>query len=145
MSTEASANPQPIRRWFQFSLRTLLISSAVVAICCWFGIKIRPAQRQKEAVEAIGARGGIVGYPDAATSRIRPEWLINLFGIDFLYSVERVHWQYADVTDGDMSYFRDFSDLRIDQAFDIRRQFEFQRCRIQPGGPKNWFVVARRS
>lgn len=42
------------RRWYQFSLRTLLIFVTLFAISCsWFAVKLQQARRQREAVEKI--------------------------------------------------------------------------------------------
>ncbi len=51
-------------RWrFQFSIRSLLVLTVVVAIpCSWLGVEMKAAKRQKEVVEEIGTLGGNVYY-----------------------------------------------------------------------------------
>jgi hypothetical protein len=48
------------RRFLQFSLRTFLILLTVG--CIWLGWKVERARRQREAVKAIEAIGGVVQY-----------------------------------------------------------------------------------
>jgi len=37
--------PKPTRRWFQYSLRTLLVLVTVCAIpCSWLGVKVQQAK-----------------------------------------------------------------------------------------------------
>src|SRR6478752_1724301 len=48
------------RRWFRFSLRTLLL--IITALCVWLGMQVNAARRQKEVVDAIVKAGGRVGY-----------------------------------------------------------------------------------
>ena len=47
---------QPKRGWLRFSLRTLLILTALVAV--WLGVQVNKAQKQRAAVAAIKAAGG---------------------------------------------------------------------------------------
>ena len=51
---------KPKRRWLRFSLRTLLLLTAVIA--AWFGWQVNKAQKQKAAVAAVEAAGGTVEY-----------------------------------------------------------------------------------
>ena len=55
-----AGTPRPRRRWLQFSLRSILALTAVVAI--WLGIKVTAAHNQRNAVKAILASGGQVYY-----------------------------------------------------------------------------------
>jgi internalin A len=51
------------RRWYQYSLRTLLIVVTLFALACsWFAVNLGQARRQREAVEAIVRLGGGVTY-----------------------------------------------------------------------------------
>ena len=52
---------KPYRRCMRFSLRTLLLVTAIVA--CWLGVQVNRAQKQRAAVAAIVAAGGFVMYP----------------------------------------------------------------------------------
>jgi hypothetical protein len=52
---------KPKLRWFQFSLRTLLVFVTLCAIpCSWLAVKMQQAKRQREAVVAIEKLGGFV-------------------------------------------------------------------------------------
>jgi hypothetical protein len=82
-------------RWYQFSLRTLLIFVTVFAFACsWFAVKMGQAKRQREAVNAIQKVGGTVHYDYAETAPRtvsssgkpwEPEWLLKLLGEDFFH------------------------------------------------------------
>ncbi len=90
--------PKRSRRWFQFSLRTLLIFAIVFAIpCAWLGRKIERKRREREVVNAIVKLGGEVSYDyqfDPSGYRIPnphlpgPEWLRQLLGENFFTDVE---------------------------------------------------------
>ncbi len=92
--------PKRKRRWFQFSLRTLLIFMLVVAIPCgWLGRKMERKRREREAVTAIEKAGGWVIYDDQVGATIAgsgigpipherpgPAWLRAILGDDFFAS-----------------------------------------------------------
>ena len=83
---------QPKLRWYQFSLRSLLLFVLVCSLVCgWLGVRMQRAREQKQAVEAIHKLGGWVEYDyqrDASGSWIkgaepgRPTWLRRLLGAD---------------------------------------------------------------
>jgi hypothetical protein len=55
--------PRPRRRWLQFSLRTLMLVVLMVSVPLgWFGMKVRVAEREDAAVDAIQALGGGISY-----------------------------------------------------------------------------------
>jgi hypothetical protein len=85
---------KPKRRWTQFSLRTFLVFIAVIAIGCgWFAVKLSQARQQRQAVEAIRSMGGQVIYDFAyypPRRRRAPDWVIEIFGIDFCQDVVAV-------------------------------------------------------
>lgn len=91
--------PNSQRRWFRFSLRTLLL---VVTVACvgfgWMGHKLRQAERQREAVAAIRELGAWVHYdsdvypPD---HKRRPSWLRQSIGEDVFANVVDVRWERA--------------------------------------------------
>jgi hypothetical protein len=85
MPTGQPILPKTKLRWYQYSLRTLLIIVTLFAFACsWFAVKMQQAKKQYEAVETLLKRGGIVGYDYEMNSdgyRIRgatpsiPAWL----------------------------------------------------------------------
>jgi hypothetical protein len=83
----------PRRRWFRYSLRTLLV---FVTVACagfgWLGLKMRQAQRQEELAKAIDELGGGVVYDyeiDSNGDWVKsptppgPVWLRNMLGDKF--------------------------------------------------------------
>ena len=63
--------PKRKRRWFQFSLRSLMIFTLICAIgSAWVVMRLKRAERQKSAVEAILKDGGVVWY---ATTKSMPK------------------------------------------------------------------------
>ena len=74
--------PKPGLRWYQYSLRTLLVVVTLFAIACsWFGGKLQAARRQREAVAVIEKVQGHVAW---SAGRRRPGcgfcWAMSIFG-----------------------------------------------------------------
>jgi Leucine Rich repeat len=113
------------RRWYQYSLRTLLIGIVVLSLpCCWLGMKVREARQQAAAVAAIQKLGGDVLYDyefDAQGDFVRnaalpgPKWLHSLLGDDFFDNVFLVELQGAHraVTDADLEHLKAFTKLSV--------------------------------
>jgi len=85
-------------RWrFQFSLRSLVVLVVAVAVPLgWFGVKLREAERQRKAVEAIRAAYGKVlwdyevdehGFDSGKQEPPAPAWLRKVVGDDFFADV----------------------------------------------------------
>jgi hypothetical protein len=75
---------KPKLRWFQYSLRTLLVFVTLSAVpCSWLGWKIRQAERQRKAAAAIG--GEVVW-----SKPIGPVWLRRLLVDGLFMHVESV-------------------------------------------------------
>ena len=55
-----TGNPKRKRRWLQYSLRTFPLLVAVFAV--WLAIQVNEAHKQRAAVAAIEAAGGVVTY-----------------------------------------------------------------------------------
>lgn len=74
---------KPTRRWFQYSLRTMLVFVTLSAIAFrWLGVKIQQAKRERQIAEAIERLGGQVW----GTNPSGPAWLPGLVGEKFLFS-----------------------------------------------------------
>ena len=88
--------------WFRFSLRTLLLVVAGVAI--WLGIEVKEARRQQAAIMAIRDLGGWTHYdyemqngktvPNARPWL--PEWMLRGILRDFFHSVVEVNMVYDE-------------------------------------------------
>jgi hypothetical protein len=99
------------RRWYQFSLRTLLIVVLIVAIpCALLGRKIERKRRERKAVDAIRKLGGGVDY-DNLEGPDCPDWLRPLLGENFFNEVDWVSWN--DATDEEMQNLNDMPQLRV--------------------------------
>ncbi len=62
--------PSFLRRWFRFRLRTLLLVTAVIAVCIsWVQPVVQRARRQRAAVEVILRNGGEVEFVGGVVSR----------------------------------------------------------------------------
>jgi Leucine Rich repeat len=131
--------PKRKRRWFQFSLRTLMIFVVIVAIpCAWLGRKIAQKRREREAVASVVKLGGRVffdyqrdetgsrpagppgGTKTSASWREKadpagPAWLRSFLGDDFFSEVGGVWADSSAFTDahldgiGHFLYLQDLS------------------------------------
>jgi Leucine-rich repeat (LRR) protein len=62
------ADSQPKRRWFRFSLRTLLIAFTLCGV--WLGYTMHQVRARRDAIRAIDANGGTYGV-----YIVGPKWL----------------------------------------------------------------------
>ena len=85
--------PKPKLRWFQYSVRTLLIVVTLFAILCsWLGVKLGRYERQWAAAGAVVELGGHVDWPTG----IGP-------GGDFVFPAEFVDLANTQATDADLN------------------------------------------
>src|ERR1700674_3567123 len=87
-----TAAPKPRRRWFQFSLRTLMLLMVVISVGLGFmGRKLQRVREQRQTVAAIQKLGGVVAYTYPASlfgggssdAPPGPAWLTKMLGDDF--------------------------------------------------------------
>jgi hypothetical protein len=88
---------KPTRRWFQYSLRTLLVFVTLCAFACsWLAVKLKQARRQREATVALRGLGGQIIYDWEITTNggleldpkpTGPLWLRHALGNDFRWKV----------------------------------------------------------
>ncbi|MCE9547089.1 MAG: hypothetical protein K8T25_16565 [Planctomycetia bacterium] len=77
--------PRSRRRWFQYSLRTLLVFVLVASVGC--GCLANQARREREAIAWVEKMGGYVGYDHEAQNWWRkllrfpePVFMVNIYG-----------------------------------------------------------------
>jgi hypothetical protein len=103
----------PPRRWYQFSLKTLLV---LLTLLClgpggFVAYEQNRAWRQKGAVAAIEELGGAVGYCRAVP--VRSAMLRRILGDDTFAVVESVDfWNPSRVTDADLKHLASLSRLK---------------------------------
>jgi hypothetical protein len=84
----------PKRRWYQYSLRSLLVFVVICAVLCgWLGKNIEKKKKERELVEEIAKSGGVVLYDYEKITGAQPSgpaWLRRLLGENFFNAVESV-------------------------------------------------------
>ena len=98
LSTPQLDTPRPRRRWFRYSLRTLLLMIVAISVALgWFTARMKAAKRQQAAVATIVSLSGVVVFDDqpddltaAPTPSPVPGWLRNLLGDDFFRTAVHV-------------------------------------------------------
>jgi internalin A len=107
----------PKRRWFQFSLRTLLLLVAVLAV--WLGWHTYRVKQQREAVLTVEEVGGLVRYDyqwtrgGTTAPPNRPSWLARLVGVDHVHDVVSITLAHnKSVTDADLRQLSALKNLR---------------------------------
>ncbi len=112
MTTNDSPNTK--RRWFQFSLRALLVLVLLVSVgMSWFAVRMEKARRQKEAVEAIRKAGGGVVYDYEPSEPLAPKWARALLGDDFFFDVFAVESWSGDFGDDEAIYLKRLTNLEV--------------------------------
>lgn len=111
----------PKRRWYQFSLKTLLL--VMILLCLGPGgfvaYEQNKVRRQKEAVEAIEKLGGVVEYGRNVSTR--SAMLRQILGDDTFGEVESVDfWNPSQVTDADLVHLARLPRLRSLHLADSR-------------------------
>jgi hypothetical protein len=120
------SDTKPQRRWFQYSLRALLVFVTLCAILCsWLAVKLQQAKRERETAEKIENLGTVVydwqidvnGAIRANAEPPGPIWLRNLLGEDFFQSVIAVAFvedpQNMDATLEDLRGFSQLQELSL--------------------------------
>jgi Leucine-rich repeat (LRR) protein len=104
-------------RRFQFRLRTLLVFTAICAIpCAWLGSKIERKRKEREAVAAIRALGGVVVYDDDSSGDpepCAPSWFHFFLGDNFFNEVVVVDFRAASDGDEDLCNLRGLTRLKV--------------------------------
>jgi hypothetical protein len=97
--------PKPKRRrWFQFSLRSLMLATVVCAVVFgWLGKRVDETRREEVAVWNILKAAGDVEFHDIDG----PSWLTRHF-----LRVSKVDFGRTQVTDADLEYLKELNRLR---------------------------------
>ena len=108
---------RPGLRWFQYSLRTLLLAMLLASIAMsWVAVKVQRGREQKEAVKAIKSLGGEVHYDyefDASGGEpIAPAWLRSILGEDCFAIVVSVSFPSWSVPDAALDHPEHLSGLQ---------------------------------
>lgn len=107
----------PKRRWAQFTLRGLFVMPSLT--CVALATCVLPAERQRRAVDAIEALGGLVYYADDAlpTARypiaVQQSFLRRHLPRDYLEHVREADLTFCDDTNAAMSHLRNLVSLRV--------------------------------
>ena len=93
----------PKRRFFRYSLRTLMI--VVTVFCIWLGITAKRARDQRQALEAILAAGGMILYDYQRTNSDPPgpEWLRRIIGDEYFFTIGYVDFSGSKVNDASLA------------------------------------------
>jgi hypothetical protein len=121
MSTSPPEAPARKLRWFQYSLRSLLLFTLLVSVgMSWVAVRMGKARRQKEAVEEIRKLGGVVlyvhelqtsGNPLPSKGPPGPAWLRSWLGDDFFTTVVDVEFPSSSVTDAGLTHLKGLTQL----------------------------------
>ena len=134
----------PKRRFFRYSLRTLML--VVTLICVWLGITVKRAREQRSAVEAIQKLGGDVYYEHQfinSNDPPGPEWLRQLIGDEYFFSVAIARLYGSKVNDTSLASIKRLTDLKWLELHDThvtdegvkRLQQVFPNCEIKYFSP----------
>jgi len=99
---------KPKRRWFQFSLATLLLLTLVCALV--LGLWVAPAERQRRAVAFVESVGGYEEYADEA---LAPAWIREWLGPDYFQSVRVVSLYQTGVSDTGLAHLEGLTALEM--------------------------------
>ena len=103
----------PRRRWFRFSLRTLLLVTTLLA--CWLGFQVWRWNECDKAIAQLRSLGGEVSFG----TNPAPKWLVAIFGEKPFRRVGVVNLHRLPATDEHlklMSWFPDVETVLINQS-----------------------------
>ena len=133
-------------RWYQYSLRSLMI---VVTLACiamgWVATKMKQARQQKAAVDAILKVAGGITYDyqkdafDTTSKPPGPAWLRKVLGDNLLVNVTRVDLHQSGASDALLEHLKRLTQLqelrlietRVNDAGVKELQKALPKCRIE--------------
>lgn len=117
------APPKHRLRWFQFSLRTLLILMVICGVACALVMKrVERKRREREIVAAMEKLGACVEYDYQldANRNLKwpavppgPAWLRRLLGENFFCEVESVSLKCRKANDADIEPLEGLTELHV--------------------------------
>jgi hypothetical protein len=141
MTSEINTKPDNTKltstkiRWYQYSLRTLLIFMLLVSILMsYIAVRKRHAERQQEIVAALRKKyvglwydyqSNGFGSPEYERPLTQPQFLLDWLGIDFFHSVVGVGYSVEEVSgkgrrlktlpfeDDDLQYLLGLEELKV--------------------------------
>jgi hypothetical protein len=103
------STPVRQRRWFQYSLRTLVVFVTLCAIACsWVAVKMKHAREQREAAEAIAEFGAWMKWSEPSG----PRWVRQLMGDDPFRDVTMACLPRDGFTDSRLGHLKGLSQLQ---------------------------------
>src|SRR5262245_22887756 len=128
MATRSSATEVRVRpRWWQFSLRRMLIGVGIFGIALsWLGNELLRARRQHEIVETIQRLGGRSRYDYDPLEirgirnpvRTRGRWLTELVGPDLFARLSGVYFdENTRLRDGDLKFLAELPGLQAVELY----------------------------
>ena len=115
MDAETKQTAKPRRRWFRFSLRTLLIVVTVLAIPLgWVGRQLLQVRRERATVTWVEEMGGKVSFPSSIANR---SWWEKSTDKLFGERVERVGLSRTQVSDlSPLAKLKSLNQLHLDNT-----------------------------
>jgi len=104
-SDAGSAGSRGKRRWFQYSLRTFLLLTTLVA--WWLGVTVQRAREQQQLADAVRGLDGVFWI----TRTRAPEWLVTLIGEHYLTEIDGVQLGGMTVGEGSMDTLGNYARL----------------------------------
>jgi hypothetical protein len=116
-------NSNPERRWYQFSMRTMLL--VMLVFCVWIGIRVNWARNNRERVAAVVTAVTEIeklgGEVTSAYQNLRPQtWLETLLDDPgsrddpvSVLEVTSVSFEVTDQTDAGLEYLKDLPELEF--------------------------------
>ena len=117
--------PKPKRRWYQFSLRTLIVSVVIGgAVFGWIGMRMNQARDNRERVAAVEKAVDEIGTPrgevESEYKQLRSATCLEELFDDpgspddpvGVLNVSIVTLSGTDVTDADLEHLKEFTDLK---------------------------------
>jgi len=109
---EHAVSDKPKRRWYQFSLKTLLVVFTLASVSLgWLTYERNEVQKRETAIARIKELGGRVYFDEEKP--FRRIWIVPLFGHRAFYEVRAVDLDETKVTDTDLAHLAGLTKLDL--------------------------------